>query len=78
MRCPFVAFLLVPVLTQAADPPLLLQRPAVSAKQVVFSYAGDLWIVGREGGDARRLTAGAGLESYPVRLGRTNPSDHRE
>src|SRR5262245_30696690 len=66
MRCPFVAFLLVPVLAHAADPPLLLQRPAVSAKQVVFSYAGDLWVVSREGGDARRLTAGTGLESYPV------------
>ena len=60
MRCTFVAFLLVPVLASAADPPLLLQRPAVSAKRVVFSYAGDLWIVGRDGGDARRLTAGAG------------------
>jgi tricorn protease len=48
------------------DPPLLLQRPAVSARHVVFSYAGDLWIVERAGGDARRLTAGVGLESYPV------------
>ncbi len=50
----------------AADPPLLLQRPAVSAKQVAFAYAGDLWVVDRAGGDARRLTAGVGLESYPV------------
>ena len=67
MRCTFVAFLVFPVLVRAeADPPLLLQRPAVSTKQVVFSYAGDLWIVARDGGDARRLTAGVGLESYPV------------
>src|SRR5438045_1847965 len=50
----------------AADPPLLLQRPAVSARQVAFAYAGDLWVVDRSGGDARRLTAGVGLESYPV------------
>src|SRR5580704_3630277 len=50
----------------AAEAPLLLQKPAVSATQVVFEYAADLWIVGREGGDARRLTAGVGLESYPV------------
>jgi tricorn protease len=49
-----------------ADAPLLLQRPAVSGKQVAFCYAGDLWVVGRAGGDARRLTAGVGLESYPV------------
>lgn len=36
-----------------AEPPLLLQRPAVSAKQVAFCYAGDLWVVGRSGGDDR-------------------------
>jgi len=48
------------------ESPLLLQLPAVSASQIAFTYAGDLWIVGRDGGDARRLTAGVGLESYPV------------
>ncbi len=48
------------------NPPLLLQRPAVSAKQVAFVFADDIWIVDRDGGDARRLTAGVGLESYPV------------
>src|SRR6266566_4775881 len=51
---------------QAAEPPLILNHPAISATQVVFGYAGDLWVVGRAGGDARRLTAGAGLESHPV------------
>src|SRR5688572_275503 len=50
----------------AADPPLLLQRPAVSDRQVAFVTAGDVWVVDRAGGDARRLTAGVGLESYPV------------
>ena len=49
-----------------AETPLLRQKPAVSATQVAFCYAGDLWVVGRDGGDARRLTAGVGLESYPV------------
>ncbi len=49
-----------------AEPPLLLQRPAVSARQVAFVYAGDVWIVDRNGGDAQRLSAGVGLESYPV------------
>ena len=44
-------------------PPLLLRRPAISARQVVFAYGGNLWIVGREGGDARRLTAGPGTEN---------------
>jgi tricorn protease len=50
----------------AADPPLILNHPAVSARHVVFGYAGDLWVVDRAGGDARRLTAGAGLETHPV------------
>jgi tricorn protease len=47
------------------DRPLLLRQPAVSATQIVFSYAGDLWIVAREGGDARRLTSGIGAETDP-------------
>jgi tricorn protease len=46
--------------------PLLLQKPAISQSQVAFVYAGDIWIVGRDGGDARRLTSGAGLETHPV------------
>ena len=60
------ATLLALVLAADPSPPILPQRPAVSATQVVFSYAGDLWVVPRAGGDARRLTAGVGLESYPV------------
>jgi tricorn protease len=67
MRRALLAFLLLAGTAHAgADPPLLLQRPAVSAGQVAFAYAGDLWVVDRAGGDARRLTAGVGLESYPV------------
>src|SRR5205823_10640378 len=45
---------------------LLLQRPALSATQIVFSYAGDLWSVPRSGGDAKRLTSGPGVETDPV------------
>ena len=48
-----------------ADAPLLLRYPSLSRTQIVFNYAGDLWIVSREGGQARRLTAGAGDETYP-------------
>src|SRR5207248_8715524 len=36
------------------------------ATQIVFSYAGDLWSVGREGGDAKRLTSSPGTETDPV------------
>ena len=45
---------------------LLLRRPALSATRIVFSFAGDLWSVPRAGGEARRLTAGPGVETDPV------------
>jgi len=48
-----------------ADNRLLLQRPTVSQTQIAFVFAGDLWIVGREGGEAKQLTTGVGIESSP-------------
>src|SRR5581483_1081852 len=45
--------------------PLLFRNPAVSQAQIVFEYANDLWIVSREGGEARRLTSGIGREFNP-------------
>ena len=50
----------------AADEPLLLQRPTLSKTHIVFAYAGDLWSVPREGGDAVRLTSGTGNETDPA------------
>src|SRR5579884_2369824 len=44
----------------------LLQRPAMNANEVVFSFAGDLWSVSRSGGNATRLTTGIGIETHPV------------
>jgi tricorn protease len=44
---------------------LLLQSPTVSKTQIVFAFAGDLWSVPREGGQAKRLTTGPGIESGP-------------
>ena len=41
----------------------LLQRPAMNRDLIVFSYAGDLWSVSRQGGPAQRLTAGDGIEN---------------
>jgi tricorn protease len=45
--------------------PSLLQKPTLSRTQIVFCYAGDLWIVGRDGGTASRLTTGNGVETNP-------------
>jgi len=52
----------------AATPtrPLLARNPAINKTSIVFSYAGDLWSVPREGGEATRLTTGAGIEDNPV------------
>jgi hypothetical protein len=46
--------------------PLLLQHPTLSATQIAFVYAGDLWTAPRGGGVAQRLTAGIGTVSRPA------------
>lgn len=43
----------------------LLRHPTVSRDAIAFEYAGDLWVVGRSGGQARRLTSTAGAEIDP-------------
>lgn len=42
--------------------PRLFTSPDVSATQVCFTYAGDLWLAPRGGGTAHRLTASSGGE----------------
>lgn len=49
----------------AAERPLLAQDPSLSRTQIVFAYAGDLWLAPRDGGAATRLTTGVGIESRP-------------
>ena len=51
--------------TAQSNPPLLLRFPTVSKTQIAFNYGGDLWIVSREGGEARQLTSGVGIEALP-------------
>ena len=46
-------------------PTRLLRYADISKDRVVFAYAGDLWIAGREGGAARRLTSHVGDERFP-------------
>ena len=43
----------------------LLRHPTVSRELVAFAYAGDLWLVSREGGQARRITSTQGVEADP-------------
>ncbi|CAN5331721.1 hypothetical protein BH09GEM1_BH09GEM1_42520 [soil metagenome] len=43
----------------------MLRSPSVSTKDIAFAYAGNIWIVPRAGGSARRLTSFAGEASNP-------------
>jgi len=49
----------------AAQGTRLLRHPTVSRELVAFAYAGDLWVVSRDGGQARRLTSTPGAEMDP-------------
>jgi tricorn protease len=40
----------------------LMRFPDVYGDRIVFTYAGDLWLVGTQGGVARRLTSHPGIE----------------
>ena len=61
----YPALLALMVLAASAEPKLLLQKPTLSATQIAFVFAGDLWVVNRSGGQAQRLTSGAGIETRP-------------
>jgi tricorn protease len=60
------ALLLLTPFAEAQTGHLLLRNPALSRTQIVFTYAGDLWTVPRDGGEARRLTTAPGVETDAV------------
>ena len=73
LKIVFIAILsLIPAVTpaQSTQPlgPGMIGRVAVNRGQIVFHYAGDLWAVGRAGGEARRLTTHPGDENFPARI----------
>jgi len=43
----------------------ILRSPTVSKDAIAFVHANDIWIVSRNGGDAKRLTSAAGAETGP-------------
>ncbi|MFQ5739078.1 MAG: PDZ domain-containing protein [Acidobacteriota bacterium] len=60
--------LLSAVLCSTAYPQVdarLLREPDVSATQITFVYAGDIWVVSKGGGIAHRLSSPPGEESFP-------------
>jgi tricorn protease len=62
----FLSYLCLASFALAQPSHLLLRNPALSRTTIVFSFAGDLWSVPREGGEAHRLTTGTGVETDPV------------
>lgn len=53
-----------PVIT--VRPPMMMGAVAATRDQIVFTFAGDLWRVGREGGEAKRFTDFPGDEDAPA------------
>ena len=60
----FFVWLAVP-LGSAPTPTRLLRTPTVSATQIAFAYANNIWVVDRAGGTARRVTSFAGGANSP-------------
>jgi tricorn protease len=58
---------LLPALAQtsATPNPLLLRNPSLSQDRIAFLYAGDIWTVSRQGGEAERLTSNGHVEAGP-------------
>ena len=59
-----LAAMLVLPLAAYATGTKLLRFPNVWHERIVFSYAGDLWTVGTQGGTATRLTSSPGLKLF--------------
>src|SRR5512137_1901552 len=65
---PFSALILMLILTvsaSATDDSRLLRFPDINNNLIAFVYAGDIWTVSSDGGEARRLTSHEGLELFP-------------
>ena len=67
----FLKAIMVALLACGAVPALaaidarLMRQPAVSATQIAFVYAGDVWVAPKAGGVAERLSTPKGEESFP-------------
>lgn len=60
-----ISLVLFSISLLAQDEARLLRFPAIYKNQVVFSYAGDLYIANTDGGMARKLTSDPGYEMFP-------------
>jgi tricorn protease len=62
---PIVLFhFLIASFSQAQISARMFRYPDVSATQIAFTYAGDIWIVSKEGGTANKLSSPEGEETF--------------
>ena len=60
-----IAVVAAPSTIQAQDT-RFLRQPDISTGQIAFVHANDIWVVGRDGGNAIRLTSAEGAETDPA------------
>lgn len=60
-----LVFLGIPAAASAQIDARMFRYPAVSATQIAFVYAGDVWLAPKAGGVAERLSTPKGEESFP-------------
>ena len=62
-----IALLSLTISASAQDAPLWLRRNAISpdGSQIAFTYKGDIYLVGAEGGKAQQITTNAAYDSTP-------------
>src|SRR5690554_8077571 len=51
--------------TYALEDARLLRYPDINGDLITFVYAGDIWSVNSNGGEAKRLTSHSGIEIFP-------------
>ena len=63
-----IALLGLAISAAAQDAPLWLRRNAISpdGSQIAFTYKGDIYLVGAEGGKAQQITTNAAYDSAPL------------
>lgn len=66
MRSIFFSFIILSIaVTLFAQESRLLRFPNASKDQITFVYAGDIYVVSKNGGLARKITSSEGIEMFP-------------
>ena len=61
----FFLVLSLALVTQAQVNARMFRYPDISATHITFVYAGDIWVVPKQGGLAHRLSSPSGEEMFP-------------